>query len=397
MKKARIFITILLVFAMFVPFVSVSAKTINDLKKDIEAIKAEKSKSEAEKAQIEKRINDAQAALNTLGNQIEEAKREQVRTEAEIVKLGLEIQNKKAQMKELIIFYQVSDNDNFYLKYLFGAENFTDFIYRFSVIEQITARTDELVEEMNALIAENELKLIELAELEKKSKELYEQTQKKLASLGSERRHFIEETPDYDTQIKAVEDNIKFYRNQGCKDSDDLSKCAGSVPFDFGFDRPLKKGYLSSEFGYDLLNGAWRWHNGVDIAGNNEGTSIYAPAAGRVTYIYKATSPTCGGNQLVMNHNVNGKNYSTRYLHLLSIKVNKGDIVTKGQVIATVGGGSQTSKYETCSTGAHLHFEIATGHYYGTTNGSYSNFSTYISKTFNPREMIYFPKGGIRW
>ena len=75
----------------------------------------------------------------------------------------------------------------------------------------------------------------------------------------------------------------------------------------------------------------------------------------------------------------------------------EGEIVQKGDVIGTVGGGPKTSAWERCSTGAHLHFEMAAGHYYGTSDNSYSSYSTYTKKVFNPREMLYFPKYGVKW
>ncbi|MGC8929136.1 MAG: peptidoglycan DD-metalloendopeptidase family protein [Candidatus Woesearchaeota archaeon] len=60
------------------------------------------------------------------------------------------------------------------------------------------------------------------------------------------------------------------------------------------------------------------------------------------------------GNYVIINHgNVNGKNVKTLYAHLKSgsIKVSKGDDVSKGQIIATMG----SSGY---STDVHLHFEV---------------------------------------
>ena len=157
------------------------------------------------------------------------------------------------------------------------------------------------------------------------------------------------------------------------------------MPYADGFKYPLKSGTISSGWGKRtfLLNGRWvsDFHYGYDFAGNPEGTPVYAVASGKVARIIYGS--TCGGNQIYIFHTVKGKNYTTKYVHLLSIKVKLGDIVTDNTVIATVGGKSTSTQhggYDRCTTGAHLHFGIADGHR-----------TTYVdSYTFNPNQI--FPK-----
>ena len=50
----------------------------------------------------------------------------------------------------------------------------------------------------------------------------------------------------------------------------------------------------------------------------------------------------------------------------MSVNVKTGDIVTQNTVIGTVGGGSTSTSrggYDSCTTGAHLHFGVAEGWY----------------------------------
>jgi hypothetical protein len=118
--------------------------------------------------------------------------------------------------------------------------------------------------------------------------------------------------------------------------------------------------------------------DGMDIGGNPLGTNVYAAAAGKVNRIVVRAS--CGGNIVYIQHTINGKKLRSLYMHLHSVKVKVGDIVTANTVVGTVGGNES---YEHCSTGAHLHFGIMKG-WEGTTY-------------YNPRNYVSFPKLGNRF
>ena len=44
---------------------------------------------------------------------------------------------------------QTTSGNSFYIEYLFGADSITDFIYRFSITEQITSYNEKLIKDMN--------------------------------------------------------------------------------------------------------------------------------------------------------------------------------------------------------------------------------------------------------
>jgi len=88
----------------------------------------------------------------------------------------------------------------------------------------------------------------------------------------------------------------------------------------------------------------FRAHRGVDLAAP-EGTSISAPAAGRVAFVGRRL-----GFGLVIEM-VHSGGVVTRYAHLRSSIVHAGDTVTMGQPIATVGESG-------LATAPHLHFEV---------------------------------------
>ena len=393
MKKICLIIVLL---TLFIPY-SVNAKTIKDYRNELSSLKKKKADAEANQAAIQAKIDAAAKKIQEITQETVEVVEEQNNTKEEIKELEKDIDIKDKQIKELMAFYQISNSDNFYLKYIFGADSFEDFIYRFSVIDQLTEKSDELIDEMNVLIVKNEEKIVKLEEQEKELTVLQGKVKEEVAKLGTQKNEFMDTAIDVDQEIKTVQQKIDYYVSQGCGENESLSACLTSVPYDYGFIRPLKTGYINDEFGmrFHPTMYYWKMHNGVDMGGNREGTPVYSVAAGRVSDITRKYY--CGGNIVTVNHIVNGVYYTTRYWHLLEIKVSEGEILDQGDVVGTVGGGSGTFAWETCSTGAHLHFEMAKGHFYGTGDNSYTNWNTYTSKVFDPREMIYFPAYGVRW
>ena len=98
----------------------------------------------------------------------------------------------------------------------------------------------------------------------------------------------------------------------------------------------------------------WRWgslHEGIDISGTGHGSPIYAANDGLVV---EAGYTSYNGYYVIINHN-NG--YYTNYGHMAKLLVKKGDIVSIGQKIGTMGNTG-------FSTGTHLHFGLWKGYPY---------------------------------
>jgi murein DD-endopeptidase MepM/ murein hydrolase activator NlpD len=107
-------------------------------------------------------------------------------------------------------------------------------------------------------------------------------------------------------------------------------------------------GRVSSKFGRRYMRGRGQhFHEGIDIAAR-KGTPVQASRSGHVVY---ATNRIRGyGNMVIVQH---ADSFSTVYAHLTKIQVRKGQFVTRGQSVGTVG---RTGR----STGHHLHFEVRT-------------------------------------
>ncbi len=88
-------------------------------------------------------------------------------------------------------------------------------------------------------------------------------------------------------------------------------------------------------------------YNAVDIY-NHCGSSIVAPAAGRVIEVARGTWPA--GNFIKIDHGT----MIILYAHMQAIHVNVGEYVSQGRSIGTVGNTGRTVG----RTGCHLHFDV---------------------------------------
>lgn len=132
----------------------------------------------------------------------------------------------------------------------------------------------------------------------------------------------------------SIKDEVEYLAN--------LEKFIHQAPFS----APMKNYYVSSGFGEreDPLKNTEAKHNGMDFAGA-VGSKIISPSAGKVIFAGKFGSY---GNMVIIDH---GYGLTTRYGHLSRINVNRGDVVSKSQIIAVQGTTGR-------STGPHLHYEV---------------------------------------
>lgn len=102
-----------------------------------------------------------------------------------------------------------------------------------------------------------------------------------------------------------------------------------------------------SGFGYriDPIYRTRRMHSGIDFTAKR-GTEVYATGDG---YVEEIENKRWGyGKSIIINH---GYGYKTRYAHLSSFKIKKGQKIKRGELIGLIGS---TGK----STGPHLHYEV---------------------------------------
>lgn len=109
-------------------------------------------------------------------------------------------------------------------------------------------------------------------------------------------------------------------------------------------------GHVSMAFGQNIhpITGQWYIHKGMDFSTYRSGDPIIATANGQVVTVGYDSGY---GNYLIVKHK---HGFYTRYAHLSTMNVSKGQFVSQGDTIGRIGNTG-------ISTGPHLHYEVHIG------------------------------------
>ncbi len=392
MKEIKRLSILLFVFVVItisiIPTVDVSAKTLAELKEELRVKEEEYNNALAEEDNKENQLLINNETIIQIEKDVSKAEEDMNKLALEIEELTKEIEKKEEELKNIVNFSQKNNGSNTYLNYAFGADNLTDFIYRVSVSEQLAKYNEQLIEDSERLIEENKLKTEELKATQEKLQADKNRLNEEIAKLDADLASIATIKIDVAEEIRLQKDAIETLEEIGCKDHENIETCGNKLPSDTAFLRPMENAYVTSEYGYRCLLGSCGLHAGIDISTSSKTGNIYSAANGLVIATLDRTS--CGGNIVFILHEVNGRKYTTEYAHLRTINVEDGQVVTKNTVIGTMGGDSRLEYWDKCSTGAHLHFGISSGHYLK----DYTGWNTYLGNTFDPRNIINFPWTG---
>lgn len=421
MDKRKLLISILAGFmalmmllgliAGFIP--TAHAARSDELKAQLDAMKAEKAEIDAKIQEIQGQITenndemrDMVAQKDLIDQEIFLLFQQEEVINGQIATYSLLIADKQEQLEDAETkFTELTERNKdriqameeegqlSYWSVLFEANSFSDLLDRFNMVQEIAAadkrRLQELsnaAEEVTAAkaaleteklalegskeeLAVTQAQLAEkraeadvlLAELVNKGleyEELMEQSEDEQAKLMQE---IANKEDEYD-QAKYQEwlatsvptpnvPNAPSYDTSGSTGTSDVGGVSWKVPINYTA--------FTSPFGYRIhpIYGYQKFHYGVDLAAPT-GTPIYATRSGTVdTASYNGSA----GYYVQINH---GDGFRSIYMHMTHYVVYSGQHVTQGQVIGYCGstGGS---------TGPHLHFGISY-------NGSYVNPANYI-------------------
>lgn len=377
--------------SLFSFHIEVQAITLRQLYNELSAL--EKSynaaKSKANMSQAE--LNNIKASIANTEAEIKRAQEEIVKAEEEIVKSEKEIDKKKEETNQMLLYLQLMNSrGDSMLEYVMDADNYTDFIYRYSVVTQMSDYNQGLMNELIALVAQLNEKKANLSRQQESLSQKKKDLQSKYLVVQVQLKNEQDEGLSVADQISEKKKLINTYKARGCTMDQDVNSCNNVAAVD-GWTYPLNAFYQSSS--YAERRGSV-YHYAVDLA-VGEGSPVRAVANGEVVSA-RVGSNGCGGMVIQIRHVYNGTYYISLYMHLISANVSVGTKVSGGQVIGTSGGGPiEQRKYgDYCTTGAHLHFAMATA----TRVTDLIGYSSERGSTFNPVRFFPAMKGeGARY
>ncbi len=295
---------------------------------------------------IEKNIESAQSQLNKIESRLGTTKNEIVKNQGEIEKTKEELDKHTEQLGKRLKEMYVKGNVE-YLEILLESEDFSELLTRTQFIKRIFAQDVELQQQIKTekeALEDNqenlEQKKISLIALQKVQEKREGEMKVQLASRENILRKVQTDRKAYEQSINELE-----------AVSHDIQKELSKIP---GYKGPVStgpmiwptQGRVSSPFGYRIhpIFKTKKLHTGIDIAAPM-GRNIVAANDGKVL---SAGWRNGYGRTLMIDH---GKGITTLYAHTSKLLVKKGDIVSKGQIVAKVGSTGY-------STGPHLHFEV---------------------------------------
>lgn len=372
-------LVILIGISVFIKPAEVSAKTaetLGDLRKAYEAVLAEKKKYDSQSQQAKNDIAKKEAEKDKAQRDLTKAEADEEEAQRNIEESNQKIEENKKESESVLLYMQQMQSKNAYVEYITGSSNMTELVTRMEAVKQVTDYIQITLDNLEKEIDKN-VQLKE--ELIQKQKELSDQItsyQNTISKLYDDVEELNESSLSLDQKLSSTKEDYEAQKRI-CKqvvgsDADEvvISTCS-LLPVNGGWLRPLNSGIVTSPMGYrthPTTGQKYKFHDAIDI-GVSEGTPVYAAAAGQVKAMISRSS--CGGNKLYINVNVNGEEYTTYYYHLLRFNVSVGDMVDQNTIIGYVGGYSTSTShggYDSCTTGAHLHYGVQTG-YYNTRTG----------------------------
>lgn len=351
-KKMQGFIVLWMILTLLPTTAYAGDLTFGQIQDELASAQKELRENQAAINDKKDQITEDNATIQSLKEDIEKMSQEVVVLQQEIVRANEEIGAKKEQTKDLISYYQMSQGENLYLDYIFGGESITDLVYRMSIVDQISEYNDQMVNDLEDLIESNENRKIVLANKQEEYEDKMANLEEEISKLNSSIEKMNGLSPSLEEQVKAKEELVKFYKEQGCKNRGDVigRDCAVSSS-NSTFRRPFQTGYVTSFTGI-------RWgslHRGIDLGSpQGKNTPLYSIGNGVITNVYHDSN---GALCLIIQYRTSdGKYYSALYAHLS--RYAPGIYVgmkPKEVTVNTLVGYMGDTGY---AFGVHLHLEV---------------------------------------
>lgn len=351
--------------------------SLTDAKKIKKQLEAEKNDLKKYVTELDQKLEEIQANIADLNMQIADKETEIAVTQEELAAA----KEKEAQQYEsMVIQIQMTyeQGDSSFLNLLFSGGTFSDILNKLEYVEQVSAYSQNLLDEYmlnRQLIELCEQELIAAKEVLDEMRDGVLAEEAALEELIAAKEQAIREYDssisnkeaairEYEADVKEQNEIIETLEKAIAEEKRKLLAESGSVIiYDGGqFKFPLASyTRISSEYGNRIhpTLGVQKFHNGVDFAAPT-GTAIYAAYDGKVVAAAYSSSM---GNYVMIDH---GSGLYTIYMHASKLYVSTGAVVVRGETIAAVGSTGR-------STGPHLHFSVRL-------DGAYTSPWNYLSQ-----------------
>lgn len=371
-KRSNLFvaISIFIIFILFfIPNASIFASS---LEQQLDQIKKEKAQTEKKIEDAKKKekdylnqVNQVEAQLlssldqlNTLNKNFADVKSEIDKTNIELAVKENDLAeiNKDLDEKEAILSNRIAsiykNRSSSFFEVLFKSKSFTELLSKLKLMNLLAAQDAGIIEDIKSKKSATLSVKQSIMELKKKQddqrsnlEKLVTQSEQKNTEISG----ILVDKKDLLSSTKADKNAlIKMEAQQTAKENE-IQRVLESLKYGSAPNGRLQRpvaGILTSRFGSRMhpILGYVRPHTGIDLAAPR-GTPIVAADGGQVL---QASYEGGYGNSILIYH---GGSFATFYGHMSGFAVSQGQMVKRGQVIGYVGSTG-------LSTGPHCHFEV---------------------------------------
>lgn len=332
---------------------------IEDKKKEIENIQAQKSENMKAVETLMDQISDYEDEIDELDGKISDLTSKIKEASNKIKEDEEKYNQKQAQLKDILVTTYENGKTSF-LDFLLSSNSLIEFISTYYMISELTSYDTDLLEEV-----ENEKKSLEeqkqTLEANKSSLNSAKTTKEaKSAALKTAKTAKEKKVAELTEDEKKTQAEIQELKNheasinkkiQQMKEEYDRKMNSGSNkgPTSLSSGWPVANPSIGTKYGVSGKYWSSGYHTGVDFKASI-GTPVYSIGDGQV---FDTGYNSAYGNYVEIYH---GNNIYSFYAHASSVKVKEGQTVSKGQQIMLSGATGNV-------TGPHLHFEIRTPGY----------------------------------
>lgn len=377
--------------SMMFPMCAEAAKSVSQLKNELQAAQSNRSKAANQRKSKEKELDGVLAKKNEIEEEMSAIEEDIDSIDAVISEKENEIKQKQEEIEQYTELIDTNDRKfkqrlkvmyesgtTTYLEMLLEAKGLSDLFTRIAVVRDIAEHDKNLI---NSYVdartgVENAKTIIETEKSEKEeARTILSGKRTELAKKKAEKdelmadlQYDIDELKRLEEQGEKQEEIVKQELAAALAAQEKASSKSGAstapAPARLSSGQfcwpSASSTRVTSDYGTRVhpITKTTKFHKGIDI-GAAQGTNVLAAADG--TVVTAGWNSGGYGYYITINH---GGGVVTLYGHNSKLLVKAGDTVKKGQVIAKVGSTGN-------STGPHIHFEVLV-------NGSVVNPYNYL-------------------